>query len=68
MDLNVIIHQMETGEQDVALKALQSYNKEVNIIRSLCIASDQLQAYTCVFKQCGSGFFLQTAEQLYITL
>ncbi|XP_028287967.1 chaperone Ric-8A [Parambassis ranga] len=31
MDLNVIIDQMETGEQDVALKALQSYNKEMNL-------------------------------------
>lgn len=31
MDLNTIIEQMETGEQDTALTALQSYNKEVNI-------------------------------------
>ncbi|XP_033491111.1 chaperone Ric-8A isoform X1 [Epinephelus lanceolatus] len=30
MDLNVIIEQMETGEQDTALTALQSYNKEMN--------------------------------------
>ncbi|XP_060892428.1 synembryn-A [Labrus mixtus] len=30
MDLNVTIEQMETGEQDAALKALQSYNKEMN--------------------------------------
>ena len=29
MDLNAIIAQMETGEQDAALAALQSYNKEV---------------------------------------
>lgn len=31
MDLNTIIEQMETGEQDTALTALQTYNKEVNI-------------------------------------
>ena len=31
MDLNGIIEQMETGEQDTALTALQSFNKEVNI-------------------------------------
>ncbi|KAM7002126.1 chaperone Ric-8A [Tautogolabrus adspersus] len=30
MDLNVTIEQMETGEQDAALTALQSYNKEMN--------------------------------------
>ncbi|XP_040894360.1 synembryn-A [Toxotes jaculatrix] len=30
MDLNAIIEQMETGEQDTALAALQSYNKEMN--------------------------------------
>ncbi|XP_059192068.1 synembryn-A [Centropristis striata] len=30
MDLNAIIEQMETGEQDTALTALQSYNKEMN--------------------------------------
>ncbi|XP_042352490.1 synembryn-A [Plectropomus leopardus] len=30
MDINVIIEQMETGEQDTALTALQSYNKEMN--------------------------------------
>ncbi|GAA6221212.1 synembryn-A isoform X2 [Lates japonicus] len=30
MDLNTIIEQMETGEQDTALTALQSYNKEMN--------------------------------------
>ncbi|KAM9351589.1 chaperone Ric-8A [Symphorus nematophorus] len=30
MDLNGIIEQMETGEQDTALTALQSYNKEMN--------------------------------------
>uniref|UniRef100_A0A3B4ZBU9 Synembryn n=1 Tax=Stegastes partitus TaxID=144197 RepID=A0A3B4ZBU9_9TELE len=29
MDLNAIIEQMETGDQDSALTALQSYNKEV---------------------------------------
>lgn len=29
MDMNVIIEQMETGEQDAALKALQTYNNEV---------------------------------------
>ena len=31
MDLNSIIDQLETGDQDVALVALQIYNKEVNI-------------------------------------
>lgn len=31
MDISAIIEQMETGEQDSALTALQSYNKEVNI-------------------------------------
>lgn len=31
MDLNTIIEQMETGEQDAALTALQGYNKEVNV-------------------------------------
>ncbi|XP_058502598.1 synembryn-A isoform X2 [Solea solea] len=30
MDLHAIIEQMETGEQDAALAALQSYNKEMN--------------------------------------
>uniref|UniRef100_A0A8P4KJJ7 Synembryn n=1 Tax=Dicentrarchus labrax TaxID=13489 RepID=A0A8P4KJJ7_DICLA len=30
MDLNAILEQMETGEQDSALAALQSYNKEMN--------------------------------------
>ncbi|XP_041651730.1 synembryn-A [Cheilinus undulatus] len=30
MDINVTIEQMETGEQDAALTALQSYNKEMN--------------------------------------
>uniref|UniRef100_A0A3B4ZEJ0 Synembryn n=1 Tax=Stegastes partitus TaxID=144197 RepID=A0A3B4ZEJ0_9TELE len=30
MDLNAIIEQMETGDQDSALTALQSYNKEMN--------------------------------------
>ncbi|CAK6966403.1 synembryn-A [Scomber scombrus] len=30
MDLNGIIEQIETGEQDTALTALQSYNKEMN--------------------------------------
>ncbi|KAM9376407.1 chaperone Ric-8A [Pholidichthys leucotaenia] len=30
MDLNAIIEQMERGEQDAALIALQSYNKEMN--------------------------------------
>ncbi|XP_033997090.1 synembryn-A [Trematomus bernacchii] len=30
MDLNSIIEQMETGEQDSALTALQSYNQEMN--------------------------------------
>lgn len=30
MDLNAVIEQMETGDQDTALTALQSYNKEVN--------------------------------------
>ncbi|XP_034541815.1 synembryn-A [Notolabrus celidotus] len=30
MDLNVTIEQMETGEQDAALTALQSFNKEMN--------------------------------------
>lgn len=30
MDLNDIIEQIETGEQDSALTALQSYNKEMN--------------------------------------
>uniref|UniRef100_A0A4W4H387 Synembryn n=1 Tax=Electrophorus electricus TaxID=8005 RepID=A0A4W4H387_ELEEL len=31
MDLNVIIEKMETGEQDAALSALQTYNKEKNL-------------------------------------
>uniref|UniRef100_A0AAQ5XJT8 Synembryn n=1 Tax=Amphiprion ocellaris TaxID=80972 RepID=A0AAQ5XJT8_AMPOC len=31
MDLNAIVEQMETGDQDSALAALQSYTKEVNI-------------------------------------
>lgn len=31
MDLNGIIEQIEAGDQDSALTALQSYNKEVNI-------------------------------------
>ncbi|XP_070763210.1 chaperone Ric-8A [Enoplosus armatus] len=30
MDLNAIIEQMESGEQDTAFAALQSYNKEMN--------------------------------------
>ncbi|XP_026167525.1 chaperone Ric-8A [Mastacembelus armatus] len=30
MDLNTIIEQMKTGEQDTALTALQGYNKEMN--------------------------------------
>ncbi|XP_071344839.1 chaperone Ric-8A isoform X2 [Trachinotus anak] len=30
IDLSAIIEQMETGEQDAALTALQSYNKEMN--------------------------------------
>ncbi|XP_041852316.1 synembryn-A isoform X2 [Melanotaenia boesemani] len=30
MDLQVVIEQMETGDQDVALAALQSFNKEMN--------------------------------------
>uniref|UniRef100_A0A8D2ZRX0 Synembryn n=1 Tax=Scophthalmus maximus TaxID=52904 RepID=A0A8D2ZRX0_SCOMX len=30
MDLSAIIEQMETGEQDAALTALQGYNKEMN--------------------------------------
>ncbi|KAI3371789.1 hypothetical protein L3Q82_024344 [Scortum barcoo] len=30
MDLNAILEKMETGEQDAALTALQSYNKEMN--------------------------------------
>lgn len=29
MDLNAIIEKMETGDQDAALLALQTYNKEV---------------------------------------
>lgn len=29
MDLNAIIEKMETGDQDAALIALQTYNKEV---------------------------------------
>lgn len=32
MDLNTIIEQMETGEQDTAFTALQSYNKEVKSV------------------------------------
>lgn len=30
MDLNAIIENMEKGDQDVALMALQTYNKTVN--------------------------------------
>ncbi len=31
MDLNAIIEKMETGDQDAALTALQTFNKEVYI-------------------------------------
>jgi len=31
MDLNAIIEKMETGDQDAALTALQTYNKEVTL-------------------------------------
>lgn len=31
MDVKAIIEQLETGEQDIALRALQSYNKEVTL-------------------------------------
>lgn len=36
MDLNAIIEKMETGDQDAALMALQTYNKE----KSQCFAFD----------------------------
>lgn len=35
MDVKAIIEQLETGEQDIALTALQSYNKEVKLTQEL---------------------------------
>lgn len=50
MDLNTIIEQMEMGEQDTALRALQTYNKEVNVRNnSACVVSYSFRSDLHVF-------------------
>ena len=71
MDLNSIIDQLETGDQDVALVALQIYNKEVNItvyvgllaVTLICLCFLPYRSWIAIYTQYAYRLFYNNSPQ-----